>query len=271
MIEYFKLLQPVADIDKSLDSIKDITVTLANKAGYHRGLYKYKNGRVRERAFYDKKFDDILTAKWMCFYKNLFISKLIKHPEFSEHHVTIINDVFRVVMQSLNLDKIVNDNCINKYVNSALSCKIGEVLFLMGSSRRLEEHRSGGKRRFRYKSVLNYNTASLDAIMEGNTYLPKAPDDEDVNPMILDLKSKLSHNKYGLRLLEALLSSQKKVMLNHIDDFVLIDDVDFNDKTKLDILTAYNTIRLTLSEYMPDKLYKKSTIRNVRYSFENRS
>lgn len=271
VINYFKLLQSLADLDKSNDSITVITTKLAESAGYHRGLYTFKNGNVRERALYNKKFDDVLTAKWMCYYKTLFVSKLVKHPELSEYHVSIINDTFHQVMQSINLDKIVDDRCISKYVNSALSCKIGIVLFIMGSSRRLEEYNNGGRRRFHYKSVLNYNTTSLDAIVENNNYSPRASDEIDVNPLIIDLKSKLAHNKYGLRLLEALLSSQKKVMLNHIDDFVLIDDGDFNDKTKLDILTAYNIIRLALSEYMPDKPYRKSTIRSVRYSFENRS
>ena len=140
MTEYFKLLEAQANLDHNVYSIKDITIQLALKAGYQRGPYKFKNGNVRERTQYTKKFDDVLTAKWLCFYKKLFISKLYRHPELKEYHVDIINRTFEMVMKSINLDKLTTDKIIHKYVNLALSNRIGDVLYIMGSNKRLQDN-----------------------------------------------------------------------------------------------------------------------------------
>ena len=268
MIEYFKLLQPIADIDKSLDSIKDITIALANKAGYHRGPYLLKNGSVKERALYIDKFDDVLTAKWICYYKKLFISTLIKHPELSDFHVNIINDTFKSVMQSLNIDKIVNDDCINKYTNMALSCKIGIAIFDRGSVNRINDYNQGGRRKFRFKSVLNYNSCSYDALVE-SSHFDISCDDSDLGTasIVIDLKHQLSNNKYGLRLLEAMLTSRKKIMLSHIDDFVLIDEGDFNDVTKESLLSAYNTIQQSLRKYSINTSRPVKLRKSIKFSF----
>ena len=270
MVEYFKLLQPIADMDKSSDSIKDITIALANKAGYHRGPYLLKNGSIKERALYTDKFDDTLTAKWICYYKKLFISTLIKHPELSDFHVNIINDTFKSVMQSLNIDKIINDDCIHKYTNMALSCKIGIAMFDRGSINRIDDYNQGGRRKFRFKSVLNYNSCSYDALVESSHFdVSHSDSDLDTSSIIIDLRHQLSSSKYGLRLLEAMLTSRKKIMLSHIDDFVLIDDGDFNDDTKASILAAYNTVQKVLQKYSVATTRPIKLRKSIKFSFEH--
>lgn len=267
------MLQTVADLDKTEYGIKDLTIKLAESAGYVRKLYKFKNGSIRERTMYTGKFDNVLTAKWLCHYKKLFIAKLSVHPEFSEHHTYIIDRVFYIVMTSLNLSKIVTDNVINKYVNAALASRIAEIMWDMGSIRRLEDFNAGGERKFKLKSVANYTALSVDQMVEDGAhdelFISKQLDIND--DFLIDLKHKLANNKYGLKLLYSMLYSDKRIQLSHIDDFVQLDTYEKTDLTKQELLDAYNIIVVSLKDYVDDpSKYRWKKAKTIHYANEER-
>lgn len=267
---YFSMLKSVADLDPTEYCIKDLTIALAKSGGYYRDLYTFKNGSIRERTLYTKTFDNILTAKWLCYYKKLFISKLSCHPEFAEYHVDIIDRVFHITMTSVNLDKIINDRVINKYVNSALSSRIAEVIWAMGSNKRLDEFFNGGKRKFKLKTAFNHQATSIEQLIEDGTCVDTLVEDQlfdTQDDLLNELQVKLADNRYGLLLLNSMLHTDKRVQLNNIDKFVPINHHEIDNNTKQDLVDAYNTILCTLKSYVvnPNK-YKWRLAKNVSFS-----
>lgn len=264
MNNYFKLLESVAKCDPTMYSIKDLTIKLMTKAGYYRANYTFAVGTVRERTFYKYKFDDVLTAKWLLYYKKLFVAKLCKHPELSEQYSTIINDTFIMTLNHLIIENITNDKIVSKYVNMTLRHRIAYAMYLHSSRNRFN------KNKFIQKSIINQLAASLDYLIDNNIIQEEAYIELYYDPFILDLQDKLFNNKYGLRLLDTLLYSKKKVQLSHIDDFIKIDDGDFTEKTKQDILSAYNIIQHELAELscMKDEKTNIKPAKYIMYSFE---
>lgn len=266
MNNYFKLLESVAKCDPTMYSIKDLTIKLMTKAGYYRANYTFAVGTVRERTFYKHKFDDVLTAKWLLYYKKLFVAKLCKHPELSEQYSNIICDVFIMTLNHLILENITDDKIVSKYVNITLRHRIAYAMYLHSSKNRFN------KNKFIQKSIINQLAASLDYLIDNNIIQEEAYIELYYDPFILDLQDKLFNNKYGLRLLDTLLYSKKKVQLSHIDDFIKIDDGDFTEKTKEDILSAYNIIRHELVQLnsCEDNKINIKPAKYVAYSFERR-
>lgn len=240
MYKYFTMLSKIAELDNRCLSIKEITIELANSAGYHRDVFTFKNGNQRIRTMYDSKFDDVLTAKWLCYYKHLFVSKLSKHPELKEFHDFIINRTFMIVMNSVNLDKLVNDDVINKYVNIALGNRISEVLQIIGSQERLKN----GK--FKLKTAINHMSISLESLQESGNY-NAIYNDVNYSELVVDLKHKLCDNKLGLELLNLMLESNYKIRVNSIDQYVKCEQTEENKKALTD---AYNIIKNTLREHL---------------------
>lgn len=264
MNNYFKLLESVAKCDPTMYSIKDLTIKLMTKAGYYRANYTFAVGTVRERTFYKYKFDDVLTAKWLLYYKKLFVAKLCKHPELSEQYSTIINDTFIMTLNHLIIENITDDKIVSKYVNMTLRHRIAYAMYLHSSRNRFN------KNKFIQKSIINQLAASLDYLIDNNIIQEEAYIELYYDPFILDLQDKLFNNKYGLRLLDTLLYSKKKVQLSHIDDFIKIDDGDFTEKTKQDILSAYNIIQDELAKlsYTEDERPSIKPAKYIMYSFE---
>lgn len=264
MNNYFKLLESVAKCDPTMYSIKDLTIKLMTKAGYYRANYTFAVGTVRERTFYKYKFDDVLTAKWLLYYKKLFVAKLCKHPELSEQYSTIINDTFIMTLNHLIIENITDDKIVSKYVNMTLRHRIAYAMYLHSSRNRFN------KNKFIQKSIINQLAASLDYLIDNNIIQEEAYIELYYDPFILDLQDKLFNNKYGLRLLDTLLYSKKKVQLSHIDDFIKIDDGDFTEKTKQDILSAYNIIQDELANlsYTEDERPSIKPAKYIMYSFE---
>lgn len=240
MYKYFAILSDIAALDTRNLSIKDLTIELAKSGGYYRDTYIFKNGNKRIRTMYTKKFDDVLTAKWLCYYKYLFISKLSKHPELREFHDTIINRTFMIVMGSINLDKVVADDIVNKYVNMALGNRIGEVLYIIGSKARLDTER------FRLKTAINHMAISLDGLQEAGTYNPEYID-YNYSDIVIDLKNKLCNNKLGLQLLDVMLESNYKIRPNCINQYIKCSCTEEN---RIKLTEAYNIIKSTLREYL---------------------
>ena len=63
MTKFFQMIQSVADADKrQFDSIKDLTIEIAMKAGYKRQEHVCKNGNIHIRTKYERPFDSALVT-----------------------------------------------------------------------------------------------------------------------------------------------------------------------------------------------------------------
>ena len=268
VFEYFKMIEREARKDTSEYSIKDLTIKMATDAGYHREMYKFANGSVRERTMYKKPFDSVMTAKWLLFYKKLFVSKLYSHPEFGVGTVDIINSTFLITMGCLQIDKITDDDVINRYVNLALDGRIKNFLIELGSQKRLEEYENGSKLNMRLnKSVLN-QSLSLDEMSEDSNFDVKS--EETDNTLILCLEDKLKSNPFGLRLLDAMLYSNRRIHLNRIDEYMRISEEEKNDDTKYLIACAYKEIKDALKSSVANRhMYDFGAISDERVMFSS--
>ena len=272
MYKYYQLIERTANLDpKQYTSIAELTKELALKAGYHRDLFTFKNGNKRERTFYDRPFDNILTAKWFMHYKKLFFSKLSKHPEMSEYYSFILNRTFLIVMQSYRMDIAKEDNIVNKNVNMALANRIGEVLYIIGSGARLEKYQnkkdSKEKNRLLLNTAVNHMAQSLDQMYEDVGFNAEY-EEKGVDDILVDLKNKLHGNKFGIKLLEAMMSTNKKIQPSHIDDFIYMTKEECTEENKGKIVEAWNEIESVLKTYVDSSKYKWGKIKKVGYSFE---
>ena len=272
MYKYYQLIERIANLDpKQYKSIAELTKELAIKAGYHRDMFTFKNGNKRERTFYDRSFDDVLTAKWFMYYKKLFFSKLSRHPEMSEYYSFILNRTFLIVMQSYRMDIAKEDNIINKNVNMALANRIGEVLYIMGSSVRMEMYQnkanSKEKNKLLLNTAINHMAQSLDKMYEEVGFNAEY-EEKGLQDILIDLRNKLSGNKFGAKLLDAMLSSNKKIQPSHIDDFIYITRDECTEENKSKIVEAWNDIESILKTYVDSSKYKWGKIKKVGYSFE---
>lgn len=247
MYTYFKMLKEEASLDPTEYSIKDLTIELAKRAGYYRADYTFANGSVRERTMYKYPFDSVLTAKWILFYKPLFCGKLGPHPEFGENTIDIINSTFFITMNCLQLDKVVDDDVVNRYVNMALSGRIKNFLIEKGSAKRLSEYQQGEKLNMRLnKSVLNQSLSLDDSLLtEENDAYSDIPSD-----IMMEAYWKLSDNPYGIRLLETMLYANQKVHMSCINKYMHLEEHEKNEETKRYISEAYAIIKDILRKHI---------------------
>lgn len=260
------MLKSIADLDKTQYSISELTIKLAKDAGYYRGLYTFKNGNTRLRTMYKYPFNNILAAKWIYSYKKLFISKLYSHPEYSEYYTFIINRTFSSVMNNIQLEKITSDNIIHKYTNLALIDRLGEVLYEIGSQSRLQDYNNGKKLKFRLKKISNTLVQPLEDLCNNGYDI----DDElslNLDPIVLDLKSKLETNPIGNRVLYSILYSNKKIQLDNICDYIYLSEDEKNEETKNNIIKALNTIISYLSD---NNIYTKKNFKPIKNISFNR-
>ena len=247
MNTYFKMLKAEASIDPTEYSIKDLTIEIAKRAGYYRANYTFANGSVRERTMYEYPFDSVLTAKWILFYKPLFCGKLGPHPEFGDGAIDIINSTFFITMNCLQLDKVVDDDIVNRYVNMALSGRIKNYLIEIGSAKRLDEYKNGEKLNMRLNKSVLYQSLPLDETLltEENDAYSDTPQD-----ILMELYWKLSDNPYGIRLLETMLYANQKIHLSSINRYMHLEDFEKTEETKVYIAEAYAIIKDTLRKHI---------------------
>ncbi len=260
---YFDMLENyIKSCDLHYDSIKDLTIDLAYSGGYHRDIYKFECGTYRERTMYTGKFNSDLSAMWLCFYKKLFISKLNRYPELQEYHVFIINKTFYMVMGCLNIDKLVCDDIVNKYVNMTLNSRIKDAL--EGIRKDVEEDA------FYNNIIFNNRMFSLDyLIMQKGDYW--CNEIEEIDYLELELRKKLENNSLGNRLLDYLLFSNEKVDLKNIDRYMELDKSECTEENKVVIADAFNIIKHALVVYNGKikKFFRKIDPSNIHYSFEH--
>lgn len=266
MYAYFEMLKQVAELDTTQYSIRDLSIEIADRAEYYRAPYQFANGSVRERTWYRKPFDNVLTAKWLMFYKPLFINKLRVHPEFGDGAIDIINNTFFITMSCLQIDKLVDDDVINRYVNLALSGRIRNYLIEMGSLKRLEEYKSGHKLNMRLNKSVLTQALSLDELMQDGAYDPTYEDNSDT--LLTILYDKLKEIPYGIELLETLLQSQFKVHMSKINQYMYIAEEDKNEETLSNISKAYHIIKGELKKVISNRhLYDFSAVKEEPVAF----
>lgn len=272
MYQYFKMLEDSTQNSSiTYDSIRDLTIDLAKSGGYYRGVYKFKNGNERERTLYTKPFDDVLTSLWLCFYKKLFVAKLSVHPELAEYHVHIINKTFYITMSCINLDKLVCDDVINRYVNLALTSRIGEVMGKMRSKYHFVQYKKGDKAPFVFKNAIDNQAVSLNHLEECNYKFSTYDDLSDLD-IELDIKNRLIGNPFGERFLEALLFSNKRINLKAIDKSVRLTHDECTEENKRHFADAYNEIKRVLLSYNSSDLrkrFRRILPSSIKYSFES--
>lgn len=270
MFEYFKLLEDYIG-DTSYQSISDITIKLMSLAGYSRECVSFKNGNTRIRTVYSNKFDDRLTAMWLLYYKKLFIAKLSKHPELTEYQVDIINKTFLMVIKSLQIEKIVSDDVVHKYVNLTLSSRIKEMMWKNKSKYSTETYERGKKLPYKLKGALDNQAISInqdfakDIITDSSMICPDLLD--------IDIRDKVKNSVLARKLYESMLQSKSKskFSLKSIDTTLGLPISMCDDNTKKIIVDAYNMFKELVLSYSDEDIvqrFRKLTVKSVKYSFE---
>lgn len=248
------------------DSIRKLTFDIADSGGYQRKVVKFKNGNVRERTIYSKRFDSVLVALWLLHYKRFFISRLKRRKCLSEHYVDIINKTFFVVMGCLNKDKVMFDNTLNKYVAIALMSRIKDYSRQEGSKTCTDSYEKGKKCNFVQKYAVLNQAVPIESVNESNLQMF---DDGQIEDVAIELSRLVSDNPFGERVLNFLLVSDKKISLKNIDKSLSMSELECTDENKRLILDAYNKIKKYLLKYIEsDKTFYNTTLLSISYSFE---
>lgn len=265
MYQFFKLMHKKAgESDTTYDSIKELTIDVACSAGYHRVPITLKNGKEVMRTKYNK-WDDVLVAKWFCHFEKMFVSRLSKLEYLKDYHILIIERTFTIFFNALQIDKITSNTSVSATVYACLTNRIGEVMQEVVSVNRIERFKNNKSKgivrasqdRILLNKCANTNNISLDANIKDTkcTLLDTLQQSDDSSDLILDIKRRLMGNKLGLRLLDAMLYSGKKVSLNHIEKFMQLEQFEQNTSVLVNLRNAYRIIVNTLREYFPNRDY----------------
>ncbi len=257
--DYVKGIEPY-------DSIMKLTFDIADSGGYKRKYVKFKNGCIRERTVYSKRFNSVLVALWLLHYKNFFIGKLKRRKDLSEHYVDIINKTFFVVMGCLNKDKVRFDNAINKYVALALLSRITDFSKQEMSKVYTDPYEKGKKYDFVQKYAVLNQAVPIESVNESSLHMF---DIGLVEEVALELSQLVSDNPFGERVLDFLLTSDKKIRLKNIDKSLSMQRHECTEENRKLILDAYNKIKEYLLNYVEsNKRFYTTPISVITYSFE---
>ena len=274
MQDFFEIYRLVANTDTTKYTIKDLTILIANKAGYHRDYVTQKNGKTRLRTLYDRPFDDVLISKWIMYFEPMMQGKFHKHPELDMYKTDIIQRTIQIFFNALQIDKIITDSSVTRCVNICFIGRIGEALWVQGSNARLDrlinkdmiKNHGYSEKSFEEGTVAKHNNVtrqtdillttavSLDQAYEDYKILPTGTDGRLYSDEVLidEIRKKLKDNKYGLKLLD--------IMLNYNDYKFASKDIKskyFNPLNPKDI-ASHLRFKLDLSEerknYINNKL-----------------
>lgn len=291
MYQFYKSIKQLAETNgKEYTSIKDLTIDIAKSGNYRREMVTLKNGSTVERTKYGvvdpvtgkRKgcWDDSLVAKWFLFYKKMFFSQILRHPELKEYYVDILQKTFTIYFQSLRIDKINCDQAVTFAVNKVLHNRITYHIRLLGSVSREEKMRNAElvkkgllnkedlnpndiarKRIETYSTMVRRNTISLNELMdsEDNSGLAEKfmkdnnSDISELNPILIDINKKLEGRRFGSRLLQAMLYTDRRLSTSNLNAYMEFTKEEAEDpETLKEIKEDYLTIRKILIEYLPD-------------------
>lgn len=293
MNDFFSLMRKVANTDdRKYDSIMELTRDIAISAGYALEDYTQKNGKTRIRTIYTKPWDDALVAKWFLFYGNYFKSKLYKLPALREYYPAILQRTFSIYFGMLKLDKLESDKAVTAYIKMTFSARIGEAMNSMGSLTKMRENERRRQLRKDIKDGLveekshgevkntcavgtafNENSLSLDQLKE-DINLDVKSEDNNLSSVLIDLKSELEDSDIGLRLLDCMLYSGRKIAFGNLSDYMEFSEselkksngiIEFKEETRQQLNDSYNIIISYLKDILPETDFSK-TKRTFKYS-----
>jgi hypothetical protein len=267
MYKFFKDLGSVAGLGKEYKSIRELTIDLARSGGYRREMVTLKNGKKVLRTKYGIEsnnkvlptWNDVLVAKWLYNYKDLFLSKLGAHPELRDFYPEIIQRTFTITFNALQIDKLKSDSNVNTIVYMCLANRIGDALIKKGSDSRLESYDKSGsgynkntRERINLKTAVNTMALSLEALMECgfNIEVPCG-----ISETVISLEKALQGNPMGKRLLDSLMYSNAVINTNSIDKFVKLSDKERTPETLKQLKDAWCIIKSTLHSSLAELGY----------------
>jgi hypothetical protein len=150
MQKYFNLLKQVANSDpREFDSIGELTKEIATKAGYRREWVTFKNGSKRLKTVYGQldengnrviSWDEALVSKWLLYYESYIKFKTKSFVgRMREAIPEIIQEIFVVTFNALQLEKFDTDQKINSFIKMSITCRVGDYLRRLGSSSRFSK------------------------------------------------------------------------------------------------------------------------------------
>ena len=150
---------------------------------------------------------------------------------------------------------------MNKYVNLTLSSRIKEVLGKLKKSDNKNIVVSN-------KEVFNNNMLPLDIV-----YFYKEDHSQSLDKLDLeiDIRNKLKDNELGIKLLDYMLNSTKKIDLHSIDKCLNLSKSECTEENKVVIVDAFNIIKYILLQYSNSdirKRFRKIKVSSIKYSFE---
>lgn len=290
MYQFYKLIGQLAETNKKeYSSIKALTIDIAKSGNYRREMVTLKKGTTVERTRYGvvdpvtgkikSCWDNSLVAKWFLFYKKMFFNQILRHPELKEYYVDILQKTFSIYFQSLKIDKISCDQAVTFAVGKVLHNRITYHIRLLGSLSREEKMRNAElvkkglinkedldpndiarKRIETYSTMVRRNTISLNELMdsEDNAGLAEKfmkdnnSDIGELTPILMDINKSLKGTKFGARLLQAMLYSDKKISTSNLSAYMNFTKEEEKDPNTLkEIKEDYLIIRNILMEYLP--------------------
>lgn len=287
MYRLFKIADEIAASDsRSFTSIKELTKQIALSGGYRRGPVQLKNGKTVIRTQYGQRdpktnqlvvnWDEGLVAKWLVYYKQVFISKISAHPEMKDYQLFIISRTFSILFNALNFDKLTSDAGCVAVFNLCLCNRIGETLYFMPSDERIKEYNENkklraknkvstekvkvDKNRVNLKEMLNNGIKSLDRHIEDTGFEPAQKSDIRLDLLYIDIQNKLKDNEIGLKLFEALLYSDTPVKPSSIRNYIKMSpNLSLVEKTTYinQLKDAWKIILTTLRDSLPNDVQSK--------------
>lgn len=273
MYNFYKLMHMKAS-ESATDykSIRQLTLDIANSAGYHREKVTLKNGNEVIRTKYSNRWDDVLVAKWYCHFEKMFCSKLFKLGYMKEYYSQILERTFRIFFNALQVDKIVSDTSVTTTVYVCFNNRIGEVMQVLATNNRIERYNAtqgvkvrNSKDRVVVKDYINCSAISLDTkIDELHTMGDIIPSEKvELSDMILDIKTRLGKDRLGLRLLESMVNSDKQISFGNISNFVKLKETEYNSETVNRLRNAYKIILSVVKEYYPNEDYASAYAKKI--------
>lgn len=258
MQKYFETLEEISKGDKNdYGGILGLTREIAKRAGYEK-----KDG---ERPKYNKEFDSVLVAKWLCFFKKSFFSKLNRLPYMGDSRVDIVDSTFLSIFNSLDLDELHTDASVCTLFHKTLYSRT------IDNTRGKSPQRNGFSTDKNCPVFASPSTFRGDDDAEDKSIEDIAIDstESDVD-MLLDIFNIVGDSRYGKEIVLGMLTSNKKIGICNIDKYINIPKEEQTKETKIELSRIWNKILNYIDSIGYRGLRtKKVTPSKFRYSWES--
>lgn len=187
--------------------------------------YTVRDGKRMVKNVYENGFDNNLTKSWMDQYRNAVRDCLNKSGMKNYSVEDLLNDTFRRFFLYVDEKDIVSSRSITCYV-----FKIIKSLIVT----RYRDMNRKKNNQFKYDDdILNYvDDADFATYMDETKYV------------IDECRTALKNNRFGDRLIDAIIDSDRQIPLSKINHGIYISEAERQDRnTRREICDAWNTIR----------------------------